>query len=245
MSTSASGEWKPEISRATRPAGTEKETSREWLIRRYQYVRGEKKAKNKEGRGDDSSTSELKRTRTKLRKKASPLSLKKGAGSEIVRDDTSLHSRECLCDACAACHSIAMRPRRIERAWRPKVSIVIEGERVKVCGDKTAQKKRQVPANETPSLRGGCLAFSGKRRLEDDEPLPSYVWWLAGGRPGIREPITGKQLREWKKKSRGEGKRRGFVKEVAFVMSRGKVARRGGKKAEERGGGGAEDGEGG
>ncbi|EEP80079.1 predicted protein [Uncinocarpus reesii 1704] len=79
-------------------------------------------------------------------------------------------------------------------------------------------------------IRGGCLGlFKKKKPLDDEEVVPALVWWFAGGRSandGSRP--TGQQLREWKRRSKGdwgEGHQRGFFKECVFVMSRGKLCR--------------------
>jgi hypothetical protein len=84
------------------------------------------------------------------------------------------------------------------------------------------------------SIRGGCLsAFLPKSwttRLDDHEQVPATLWYLAGGIPpkaGEKLP-TGKQLREWKKKSKGEGwgeERRGNSREFGYVVSRGRLFR--------------------
>ncbi|EGE04323.1 hypothetical protein TEQG_03351 [Trichophyton equinum CBS 127.97] len=80
-------------------------------------------------------------------------------------------------------------------------------------------------------LRGGCGIWMGKkgtmRRLGDDEELPPMIWWLSGGKPGHSLP-TGSKLRWWKAKSRGQwrtGQSRGYLRELAFVLSDGRLCR--------------------
>lgn len=78
-------------------------------------------------------------------------------------------------------------------------------------------------------LRGGCGFFDKETygTLGDDERVPLPIWVLAGARPG-HPPPTGRQLREWKKKSKGnwpEGEKRGFFAEVVFVLSHGRHCR--------------------
>lgn len=102
-------------------------------------------------------------------------------------------------------------------------------------------------------LRGGCLKLperqGSKRRLGDEEELPTLVWWVAGGQLH-QKPLNGRQLREWKRKSNGydEGnKKRGWIREFVFAMSSGRVGRNSGKpQAEGSQAGGAQgDGDGG
>lgn len=79
-------------------------------------------------------------------------------------------------------------------------------------------------------LRGGILGlFTKKERqaLGDDDPIPAHIWWLAGGKPGYKPPSRN-QLKEWKKRSRGdwdEGKKRGFFQEIIYVLSDGRIGR--------------------
>lgn len=80
-------------------------------------------------------------------------------------------------------------------------------------------------------LRGGCLKLperqGSKRRLGDEEQLPTLVWWVAGGQPR-HKPLNGEQLREWKRRSNGYdkgNKKRGWVREFAFVMTNGRAGR--------------------
>ncbi|DAA73222.1 TPA_exp: Uncharacterized protein A8136_5147 [Trichophyton benhamiae CBS 112371] len=80
-------------------------------------------------------------------------------------------------------------------------------------------------------LRGGCGSWMGKkgnmRRLEDDEELPPMIWWLSGGKPGHSLPTSSK-LRWWKAKSKGQwrtGQSRGYLQELAFVLSDGRLCR--------------------
>ncbi|KAK2754587.1 hypothetical protein FQN54_006988 [Arachnomyces sp. PD_36] len=97
--------------------------------------------------------------------------------------------------------------------------------------------QRQEP---TLRLRGGCLKLparqGSKRRLGDDEELPTLVWWAAGGRTH-HKPLTGKQLREWKRKSDGYergNKKRSWIGEFAFAMTSGRVGRESGNKKEKK-----------
>jgi hypothetical protein len=75
--------------------------------------------------------------------------------------------------------------------------------------------------------------------------VPAALWYFTGGKPpkkGEKLP-TGKQLREWKKKSKGEGwgeKGRGEVREFGYVVSRGKYFR----DKKDNGGGAKKDGDG-
>lgn len=80
-------------------------------------------------------------------------------------------------------------------------------------------------------LRGGCLKLpereGSKRRLGDEDKLPTLVWWAAGGQVH-QKPLNGRQLREWKRKSDGYdkgNKKRGWIREFAFVMTSGRVGR--------------------
>jgi hypothetical protein len=101
------------------------------------------------------------------------------------------------------------------------------------------------------TLRGGCLSAllppSWTTRLDDDAEVPAALWYFAGGKPpkkGEKLP-TGQQLREWKKKSKGEGwgeKGRGEVREFGYVVSRGNYFR---DKKDKKGEGEKKDGEGG
>ncbi|KAK2748161.1 hypothetical protein FQN57_001286 [Myotisia sp. PD_48] len=80
-------------------------------------------------------------------------------------------------------------------------------------------------------LRGG-----EGRKYSDDYVVPGWVWWVSGGRKS-KQRLTVKYLKEWKKKSRGdwdEGKKRGFLKEVIFVLSNGKYCRNQNRKKQEQ-----------
>lgn len=104
-----------------------------------------------------------------------------------------------------------------------------------------AQDKTE-EVEEMLHLRGGCGSWMGKkgnmRRLEDDEELPPMIWWLSGGKPGHSLP-TGSKLRWWKAKSNGQwrtGQNRGYLQELAFVLSDGRLCRNepGKKEGEKR-----------
>ena len=73
-------------------------------------------------------------------------------------------------------------------------------------------------------LREGRVAT----KMQDDDELRSYIWWLAGGRWPKRR-LTGKDLKEWKRRSREgwkEGEKRGYLRELVFVLSRGKLCKK-------------------
>jgi hypothetical protein len=124
-------------------------------------------------------------------------------------------------------------PRMRRASNRLKKDVESEQSEANKLWDIESEPNMAEEPNHTVSLhlRGGCLKLperqGTKRRLSDDDQLPTLVWWVAGGRPR-HKPLNGKQLREWKRESDGYqkgNKKRIWVREFAFAMTSGRVGR--------------------
>lgn len=112
-------------------------------------------------------------------------------------------------------------------------------------------EQQSAPAPPTLHLRGG--GRSNRRKLKDDEPLPSLSWWLAGGQGA---PPTAGSYNKWRDREKGriaeenkktgrKGEGRGFWREMCWVLGGAKAAeyeRRRGKKGGTDAAAGAADG---
>lgn len=81
---------------------------------------------------------------------------------------------------------------------------------------------------------------SGRRRLEDAEQVPGWLWFFAGGRG---KPPTGGQLREWKMRDRAWRERTEYKGELwreLWRTSMGAWGKKGRKRRKEDASGGVD-----
>lgn len=116
-------------------------------------------------------------------------------------------------------------------------------------------KEHPSPAPSTTlRLRGGGGGGSNRRKLKDDEPLPSLSWWLAGGQGA---PPTAGSYEKWREREKSriaeenrktgrKGEGRGFWREMCWVLGGAKAVNYDRRRGKEGGAGaGAEPGGGG